>query len=323
MLARYSDLQDRFRFGDGYSIELKTATVLQGLGFAAADFERRTETFSGGWQMRIALAKLLLGQPNLLLLDEPTNHLDLEARNWLETYLIAYPHAVILVSHDRFFLDAVVTRIADLTLRTLTDYHTNYSGYLLEHHERDRGAAEGEARTGRGSRARQDVHRPVPLPGDESLAGPEPDQDARKSGADRGAARAQEDHVQLSDLRQERTHRPRADARAQGVRRPRGLRRSQPAHRARRSHRARRPQRRGQVDADADALRRRSAGRRRARRRAPRRDAVLRAGRSDAHGSGADRVRNAGLRLAERHGAGDPQHPRRFSVLRRRCVQAR
>jgi ATP-binding cassette subfamily F protein 3 len=110
--------------------------VLQGLGFKTADFDRPTETFSGGWQMRIALAKLLLGQPNLLLLDEPTNHLDLEARNWLEEYLNAYPHAVILVSHDRFFLDAVVTRIADLTLRTLTDYHTNYSGYLAEHHER-------------------------------------------------------------------------------------------------------------------------------------------------------------------------------------------
>src|SRR5690349_12665736 len=136
MLHRYSDLQDQFRLRDGYSIELKTATVLQGLGFKPSDFERPTETFSGGWQIRIALAKLLLQQPNLLLLDEPTNHLDLEARNWLEEYLNAYPHAVILVSHDRFFLDAVVTRIADLTLRTLTDYHTNYSGYLAEHHER-------------------------------------------------------------------------------------------------------------------------------------------------------------------------------------------
>ena len=136
MLARYSDLQDRFRLHDGYSIELKTATVLHGLGFRPDDFERPTETFSGGWQMRIALAKLLLGQPNLLLLDEPTNHLDLEARNWLETYLNAYPHAVILVSHDRFFLDSVVTRIADLTLRTLTDYVGNYSDYLVEHHAR-------------------------------------------------------------------------------------------------------------------------------------------------------------------------------------------
>src|SRR5262249_43486230 len=136
MLHRYSDLQDQFRLREGYSIELKTATVLQGLGFRPADFDRPTETFSGGWQMRIALAKLLLVQPNLLLLDEPTNHLDLDARNWLEEYLNAYPHAVILVSHDRFFLDAVVTRIADLTLRTLTDYHTTYSGYLTEHHER-------------------------------------------------------------------------------------------------------------------------------------------------------------------------------------------
>jgi len=136
MLHRYSDLQDQFRLHEGYTIELKTATVLQGLGFKTADFDRPTETFSGGWQMRVALAKLLIGQPNLLLLDEPTNHLDLEARNWLEEYLNAYPHAVILVSHDRFFLDAVVTRIADLTLRTLTDYHTNYSGYLAEHHER-------------------------------------------------------------------------------------------------------------------------------------------------------------------------------------------
>src|SRR5207342_1912208 len=136
MLHRYSDLQDGFRLHDGYSIELKTATVLQGLGFKTSDFERPTETFSGGWQMRIALAKLLLGQPNLLLLDEPTNHLDLEARNWLEEYLNAYPHAVILVSHDRFFLDAVVTRIADLTLRTLTDYFGNYSDYIVQHEAR-------------------------------------------------------------------------------------------------------------------------------------------------------------------------------------------
>jgi ATP-binding cassette subfamily F protein 3 len=139
MLARYSDLQDQFRLGDGYSIELKTATVLQGLGFAGPDFDRPTDTFSGGWQMRLALAKLLLGQPNLLLLDEPTNHLDLEARNWLETYLNQYPHAVILVSHDRYFLDAVVTRIADLTLRTLTDYPGTYTHYLVEHEARIEG----------------------------------------------------------------------------------------------------------------------------------------------------------------------------------------
>jgi ATP-binding cassette subfamily F protein 3 len=132
MLTRYSELQDRFRLGGGYSIELKTATVLNGLGFSQMDFAKPTETFSGGWQMRLALAKLLLGEPNLLLLDEPTNHLDLEARNWLEAYLAEYAHAVILVSHDRFFLDKVVTRIADLNLRTLTDYHGNYTDYVGE-----------------------------------------------------------------------------------------------------------------------------------------------------------------------------------------------
>jgi ATP-binding cassette subfamily F protein 3 len=132
MLSRYSDLQDRFRLDDGYSIDLKIATVLRGLGFSQGDLERPAETFSGGWQMRIALAKLLLARPNLLLLDEPTNHLDLDARNWLESYLHDYPHAVILVSHDRYFLDAVVTRIAEVYLRTLNDYPGNYGHYLEE-----------------------------------------------------------------------------------------------------------------------------------------------------------------------------------------------
>ncbi|HKE82893.1 MAG TPA: ABC-F family ATP-binding cassette domain-containing protein [Vicinamibacterales bacterium] len=130
MLARYAELQDRFRLDEGYSMDLRIATVLRGLGFSQEDAARRCETFSGGWQMRIALAKLLLGRPNLLLLDEPTNHLDLEARNWLEEYLHAYPYAVILVSHDRYFLDAVVTRITDVHLRKLTDYVGNYSKYV-------------------------------------------------------------------------------------------------------------------------------------------------------------------------------------------------
>jgi ATP-binding cassette subfamily F protein 3 len=130
ILARYSDVQDRFRVSDGYQIELKVATVLRGLGFEPEMQEQLTDHLSGGWQMRLALAKLLLSAPDLLLLDEPTNHLDLDARNWLEEYLVGYPHAVILVSHDRYFLDAVVTHIADLTLRKITEYHTNYTKYL-------------------------------------------------------------------------------------------------------------------------------------------------------------------------------------------------
>jgi ATP-binding cassette, subfamily F, member 3 len=132
MLERYSALQDRFRIGEGYSIDLKVATVLRGLGFTDETFEQQTDSLSGGWQMRLALAKLLLGRPTLLLLDEPTNHLDLEARNWLEGYLAEYPHAVILVSHDRFFLDEVVTRITDLNLRKLTDYPGSYTHYIAE-----------------------------------------------------------------------------------------------------------------------------------------------------------------------------------------------
>jgi len=130
MLARYAELQDRFRLDEGYNIDLRISSVLRGLGFSSEDGDRPCETFSGGWQMRIALAKLLLGRPNLLLLDEPTNHLDLEARNWLEEYLGSYPYAVILVSHDRYFLDAVVTRITDVHLRKLTDYVGNYSKYV-------------------------------------------------------------------------------------------------------------------------------------------------------------------------------------------------
>ena len=136
LLHRYSEVQERFRIADGYQLEQKVATVLRGLGFEITDFDKSTDQLSGGWQMRLALAKLLLGQPDLLLLDEPTNHLDLDARNWLEGYLATYPHSVILVSHDRYFLDAVVTRISDLALRTITDYHCNYSQYLVQREEK-------------------------------------------------------------------------------------------------------------------------------------------------------------------------------------------
>jgi ATP-binding cassette subfamily F protein 3 len=105
---------------------------LAGLGFRREDWSRPCEAFSGGWQMRIALAKLLLRKPNLLLLDEPTNHLDLETRNWLEDYLHAYPYAYVLVSHDRYFLDVTVERIAEIWNQRVRFYSGNYDEYLAQ-----------------------------------------------------------------------------------------------------------------------------------------------------------------------------------------------
>ncbi len=141
--AEYAQVADRFhraesefRARDGYAIEAQAGTVLSGLGFSREDWKRRTEEFSGGWQMRIALAKLLLEKPNLLLLDEPTNHLDLEARNWLEDYLQQYPHAFVLVSHDRYFLDVTVKRITELWNKRVHFYAGNFSRYEQQKTER-------------------------------------------------------------------------------------------------------------------------------------------------------------------------------------------
>jgi ATP-binding cassette subfamily F protein 3 len=133
---RFHQLDSEFRNRDGYAIEAQAGTVLAGLGFPHSDWQRRTEEFSGGWQMRIALAKLLLEKPNLLLLDEPTNHLDLEARNWLEQYLADYPFAYVLISHDRYFLDVTVNKIVEIWNRGVHFYSGNYEKYLKQKQER-------------------------------------------------------------------------------------------------------------------------------------------------------------------------------------------
>ncbi len=133
---RFHRLDSEFRARDGYTTEAKVGTVLNGLGFRKEDWTRRTEEFSGGWQMRIALAKLLLEQPNLLLLDEPTNHLDLEARNWLEDYLTSYPFAYVLISHDRYFLDVTVQKTAELWNKRVYFYSGNYEKFLAQKTER-------------------------------------------------------------------------------------------------------------------------------------------------------------------------------------------
>lgn len=131
-----SRCEAQFHTQDGYTIEARVGVVLSGLGFPKDAWSRNTGEFSGGWQMRIALAKLLLEQPRLLLLDEPTNHLDLEARNWLEDYLRFYPYAYVLISHDRYFLDVATNKIVELWNRRLYSYTGNYEKYLRQKAER-------------------------------------------------------------------------------------------------------------------------------------------------------------------------------------------
>ena len=133
---RFQELETEFRGRDGYALDARVGTVLGGLGFPKQDWGRRTEEFSGGWQMRVALAKLLLEKPDLLLLDEPTNHLDLEARNWLEEYLGTYSHAYVVVSHDRYFLDVTVRRVVEIWNRGIHFYTGNYSNYEAGKRER-------------------------------------------------------------------------------------------------------------------------------------------------------------------------------------------
>jgi ATP-binding cassette, subfamily F, member 3 len=134
---RYHRVEHEFRTRDGYSIEAEVGRVLMGLGFTKEDWPRLTDEFSGGWQMRLALAKLLLQQPNLLLLDEPTNHLDLEARNWLEEYLQNYPHSFVLISHDRYFLDVTVNKIAEIWNKRFWFYTGNYDKFLAQKTQRN------------------------------------------------------------------------------------------------------------------------------------------------------------------------------------------
>src|SRR5271169_1727593 len=133
---RYQRISSHFRVHDGYALDSQVGTVLDGLGFRKEDWTRYTEEFSGGWQMRIALGKLLLSKPNLLLLDEPTNHLDLETRNWLEQYLLQYPFAYVLISHDRYFLDVTVNRTAEIWNKRVQFYSGNYEKYLQQKQER-------------------------------------------------------------------------------------------------------------------------------------------------------------------------------------------
>jgi ATP-binding cassette subfamily F protein 3 len=136
LMAEYGRLQDRFEQLGGYGLEAEARRILAGLGFAEADVERDIGTFSGGWMMRVALAKLLLSNPDVLLLDEPTNHLDLASVEWLQSFLATYAGAIVLVSHDRDFINVIANRIAELARGSLTEYVGDYADFVEQRDER-------------------------------------------------------------------------------------------------------------------------------------------------------------------------------------------
>jgi ATP-binding cassette subfamily F protein 3 len=136
LLVRLHDANERFNMIGGYDAEGQAEKILMGLGFLRKDFHEPCSSFSGGWRMRIELAKILLQQPDLIFLDEPTNHLDIESIQWLEEFLRDYFGAIILVSHDKAFLDHVTNRTIEISLGKIYDYKTNYSNYLIQRKER-------------------------------------------------------------------------------------------------------------------------------------------------------------------------------------------
>ncbi|MFQ5665234.1 MAG: ABC-F family ATP-binding cassette domain-containing protein [Candidatus Binatia bacterium] len=142
LMDTYTRLRTEWDTRGCYDMEAQAERVLAGLGFRPTDLQRDCSEFSGGWQMRLALATLLLRRPQLLLLDEPTNHLDIEARTWLEEFLAEYPHTVIVVAHDRYFLDVVVRQVSEAAHGHITHFQTNYSRYLIEREARLQRAAQ-------------------------------------------------------------------------------------------------------------------------------------------------------------------------------------
>ena len=136
LINQFNDTEERFRFLGGHDINSEISQVLNGLGFSQYDFNRQSSEFSGGWRMRVELAKILLQKPDLLLLDEPTNHLDIESIIWLERWLKTYNGAIILVSHDRQFLDSVTNRTIEIAFGKINDYKASYTKYLTLREDR-------------------------------------------------------------------------------------------------------------------------------------------------------------------------------------------
>ena len=188
-MDEYGRLQHRFEQLGGWSLEAEARRILAGLGFAQADMDRDIGEFSGGWMMRVALGRLLLANPDLLLLDEPTNHLDLASVEWLQGFLAEYAGAVVLVSHDRDFINAVVNRVAELNHGLFTEYVGDFADFVEQRDERIAQLEMAAKAQGTHDRPHRALHRALPLQEDEGAPGAEPDQAGGTHRADRGAHR--------------------------------------------------------------------------------------------------------------------------------------
>jgi ATPase components of ABC transporters with duplicated ATPase domains len=181
LIQNYSELQLRFELLDGFKLKAKTEKILFGLGFREKDFRKPVDEFSEGWQMRAALAKLLLNNPGILLLDEPTNHLDIDSLLWLENYLKTYNGSFIIVSHDRKFLNNLTTKTIEISNGSLEMYSGNYDFYVHEKEERKKLLESRLQQSAEISEGAGKIHRALQIQSHESACSTEPHQDAEQT----------------------------------------------------------------------------------------------------------------------------------------------
>ncbi len=179
ILARFGEVQEEYEHLGGYTLEAQAREVLHGLGFQDDQIDGDVGALSGGWKMRVALARVLLGRPDVLLMDEPTNHLDIESIIWLEQFLKTFQGALLMTSHDREFMNRIVSRIAEIDAGEIVVYSGNYGFYERERAIRETNQQAAFARQQSMLAKEQPVHRSLPHACGKSGAGAEPDQGAR------------------------------------------------------------------------------------------------------------------------------------------------
>ena len=322
ILARFGEVQEEYEHLGGYALESQAREVLHGLGFDDAWIDGDVGALSGGWKMRVAMARALLGRPDVLLMDEPTNHLDIESIVWLENFLKSLPGSLLMTSHDRDFMNRIVTRVAEIDDGEITVYSGNYDFYererALREANREAAYARQQAMLAKEQRFIDRFRRQRR----QGRAGAEPRQGAREDREDRAAEEAARREVRVPPAAQIGRRRRRHRARQQALRHARRLRRLQSDRAARRALGGDGPERRRQDDAAADDRRRARAGRRPDQARREPEDGLLRAAGAAAARRGSDGVGADAEGLPARVDRRAAQPARRVSVLRRRDRQA-